>query len=198
MTVLTAEHMSVTGPAIDPILNEDKLAAVAQKRDPVAFSGLYIHFFPKLQVSFIRAGASFHLAEDLAQQTMLNVWEKATQFDPKRSKASTWIYAIARNTYINEKRSKDRRAPIMEPNPNKADIKQIDPAQSFAEDEFIRDILAKIPEDQAKAVRKFYLEGLSGEETAAELKITHNAVRKKLFSARKNLELILEPLLGAD
>ena len=44
------------------------------------------------------------LAEDLAQDAMVSIWRRAGSFDPSKAKASTWIFVIARNAWIDRLR----------------------------------------------------------------------------------------------
>ena len=70
-------------------------------------------------------GTSSELAEEAVQEALLNVWRKAAQFDPQKASASTWIFAIARNTRIDLLRKSNRPAldpndPALVPDPPKA------------------------------------------------------------------------------
>jgi RNA polymerase sigma-70 factor (ECF subfamily) len=47
-----------------------------------------------MKAGLLRAGASLTAADELAQETMLAVWQKARLFDPARAGASTWIFTI--------------------------------------------------------------------------------------------------------
>ena len=73
------------------------IVAVAARQDRAAFSSLFEHFAPRVKSYLTRSGASAESAEELAQETLLAVWRKASFFDPARGSASTWIFTIARN-----------------------------------------------------------------------------------------------------
>ena len=74
------------------------------------FAQLFLHFAPLLKGFFIRAGVAPSAAEDIAQEAMLSVWHKASYFDPERASAGTWIFTIARNLRVDQKR-KERGSP---------------------------------------------------------------------------------------
>ncbi len=76
------------------------LAAIAARRDHSAFARLFDRFATRIETYLRRLGAERALAEDLAQDVMLVIWQQAGRYDPTRAAASTWIFAIARNRLI--------------------------------------------------------------------------------------------------
>ena len=85
------------------------LVAVGESKDRKAFAQLFAHFAPLLK-SF--AHASRHegwfpgLSEDLVQEVMIKVWNKAAGYKPEKASATTWIYTVARNCRIDMLRRK--------------------------------------------------------------------------------------------
>jgi RNA polymerase sigma-70 factor (ECF subfamily) len=85
--------------------------AVALRGDRSAFAVLFKHFAPRVKAYLVRSGLSVERAEELAQETMVNVWRKAASFDPERAQLSTWIFTIARNLRVDHlRRQHDRSA----------------------------------------------------------------------------------------
>ena len=84
------------------------IEAVAARADRVAFAALFEHFAPRVKAMMRRAGVSEAAADDLAQDTMLKVWRKASQFDPAYGGAAAWIFTIARNVRIDARRREQR------------------------------------------------------------------------------------------
>jgi len=80
------------------------ICAVAAQQDRDAFVALFKHFAPRVKGYLVRGGTPVHLAEDLAQETMVAVWRRAGSFDPQRAALSTWIFTIARNLRIDHHR----------------------------------------------------------------------------------------------
>jgi len=85
--------------------------AVAQAGDRSAFAVLFKHFAPRIKAYLIRAGAASELAEELAQETMVTVWRKASSFDPARAQLSTWVFTIARNLRVDALRRRHDERP---------------------------------------------------------------------------------------
>jgi RNA polymerase sigma-70 factor (ECF subfamily) len=73
---------------------------VAATQDRHAFMMLFAYFGPRVKSFMMRSGANDAFAEELAQETLLTVWRKATLFDAERASAATWIFTIARNLRI--------------------------------------------------------------------------------------------------
>ncbi len=110
------EHAAKRQPA-DP-KNEDVAAQrlvqrVARNLDREAFAELFDAFAPRVKTFIIRKGASPDLAEDLVQETMINVWTKAGYYDPAKGSVLTWIFTIARNLRIDRIRRESSR-PVSE------------------------------------------------------------------------------------
>src|SRR6202012_3235543 len=80
------------------------IAIVASRGDRDAFAALFRHFAPRVKALMMRSGIAASAAEELAQETMLAVWRKASYFDPARAGAATWIFTIARNLRIDRLR----------------------------------------------------------------------------------------------
>jgi RNA polymerase sigma-70 factor (ECF subfamily) len=80
------------------------IVAIAVTRDRTAFVALFEHFAPRVKGYHLRRGASNATAEELAQETLLAVWCKADQFDPRATTAWAWIFTISRNLSIDQYR----------------------------------------------------------------------------------------------
>src|SRR3954451_25470553 len=51
-------------------------------------------------------------AEELVQEGFTRVWRKADSYDPSRASFRTWLYGIARNAIIDQKRRAAVRPPL--------------------------------------------------------------------------------------
>ncbi|MEM6308267.1 MAG: sigma factor, partial [Pseudomonadota bacterium] len=73
------------------------LQRIRDRQDQAAFADLFRHFAPRVKAFLMKGGASETLAEEVTQEVMATIWQKAHMFDPSRATAATWIFTIARN-----------------------------------------------------------------------------------------------------
>lgn len=137
-----------------------ELIAVRDLRDRAAFGRLFEHFAPRLKAMMLRAGLRDGSAEDVAQDVMLAVWNKAAQFDPHRADAAGWIYGIARNRRIDLA----RRRPLPQPDEiGEPESLEPDPAQILALQQEVRHLveaLRRLAPEQAEALRAAYFDDI--------------------------------------
>jgi RNA polymerase sigma factor (sigma-70 family) len=145
-------------------------ARVAAERDRAAFIELFDYFAPRINAYLQRLGMKQGTAEDLAQDVMLTLWQKAHLFDPAKSSLSTWLFRVARNRRIDVLRRDrsgliDPHDPIFLPSaPEPADT-GMDAAKR---DTRVRLAMAELPEEQLDLVRLAFFDGLSHTEIAEQ------------------------------
>ncbi|MEM9256965.1 MAG: sigma-70 family RNA polymerase sigma factor [Pseudomonadota bacterium] len=172
------------------------LQLIASDQDRAAFTRLFHHFAP-LMKAFALAGSSLSAshADELVQEVMLKVWQKAASFDATKAAASTWIYTIARNCRTDMYRRLQKfDTPLSTDDLTLA---------TEAEDAFIllhqkrsreriRQLIGTLPTDQAQALAKIYMEGKSHSEAAAELDLPLGTIKSRVRLALQKLELQIE------
>ncbi len=179
--------MSATGDLADRLAED--LRAVAERRDRRAFARLFAHFAPRVKAYLRRLGLDDQQAEELTQEVMLTVWERAHQFDPRRASPATWIFTIARHKKIDA----FRRAPRAEfrPEEEAREIAREEPAYAEREIALLRDKLAQaidaLPPEQAEVLRIYYLEGKSHSEIADALGLPLGTVKSRIRLALEKL-----------
>ena len=177
-----------TRESLEERLAED-LRAVAEGRDRRAFARLFAHFAPRIKAYLRRLGLDDAQAEELTQEVMLTVWQRAHQFDPKKASPSTWIFTIARNRRIDAA----RRAPQAEfrPEEEATRIPREEPEFSEAEIALVREKLERaideLPPEQAEVLRRFYMEGRTHSEIADALGLPLGTVKSRIRLALEKL-----------
>jgi RNA polymerase sigma-70 factor (ECF subfamily) len=174
----------------------DLLRRVAEQADPDAFRELYQTYGPRVKAYMMRQGADAATAEDLAQETLLAVWRRASLYVEERGSAATWIFAIARNMRIDRLRREMPWQELPEDRLEQASS-ETPPDEALAEKERqtrVRAALATLPPEQHEVVALAYLEGLSHGEIAARIGLPLGTVKSRMRIAYKKIRAGLENL----
>jgi RNA polymerase sigma-70 factor (ECF subfamily) len=188
--------MTPSSPTADAATHAALIEAIAQRRDRAAFADLFAYFAPRVKAWMLRAGSNPTAAEELAQETLLAVWQKARLFDPARAGASTWIFTIARNLRIDaacrERHPSDLMPDFVE---EVAAPMQADRILAISQQETrIRAALSVLPPDQADVIRKAFFEEKVHAEIEKEIGIPLGTVKSRLRLAMNRLRLVLGDL----
>lgn len=178
----------------------EELVHLGAKQDRESFKRLFDHFSPLLKNYFIGkypTQSSYQMIEELIQEVMIKVWQKAASYDPSKAAASTWIFTLARNTRIDMLRRQNKYA-------NTTSLETEDVWEDTTENgpytflthkrdqENIQRSLTALPQDQQIVIRKVYMEAKSHTEVAAELNLPLGTVKSRVRLAQKKLQNILE------
>jgi RNA polymerase sigma factor (sigma-70 family) len=136
------------------------------------------------------------LAEELVQEVMLKIWNRASTFDAAKASATTWIYTLARNCRIDLLRRKFR---VRE----EVDVDELwdfgtdpdEPAEGLYQKRIevdVRESMATLPAEQRQIIAKVYMEGKSHSEVAAELNLPLGTVKSRIRLAMSKLKVLLE------
>ena len=174
------------------------LGRVAAQRDRAAFAALFAHFAPRVKAYLLRLGAPPALAEDLAQEALLNLWRKAHLFDPAKASAATWLFTIARNLRIDAIRRE--RRPELDPEDFMPEAEPAaDDGLALADDEArLRAALKDLPPDQIQVVELSFFADKPHSEIAAQLDIPLGTVKSRLRLAMARLKRALMDASGGD
>ncbi|MDI7862623.1 sigma-70 family RNA polymerase sigma factor [Rhizobiaceae bacterium n13] len=170
------------------------LVAVGRDRDVEAFERLFRYYGPRVKAYMARLAHNSQAAEELMQETMMTVWNKAAQFDPSRGNVATWIFTIARNLRVDAYR-KDRR-PDFDPNdpafvPDNAAA--ADAAfENVQEAERLRRAMEELPEEQLQLLKLSFFDDRSHSTIAEQLNIPLGTVKSRIRLAFAKLRTALE------
>lgn len=165
------------------------LRAVGLQQDKQAFAGLFGHFAPRVKSYLMRGGMNAENADELAQETMLTVWDKAASYDPAKAAAGTWIFTIARNKKIDALRKRGQTHIDLD-DLDLAATDQSAPSESTIRGEEIKllgDAIKRLPGEQADLLYKSFFEDKSHSEIAAETGLPLGTVKSRLRLALERL-----------
>lgn len=170
------------------------LQAVANERDADAFEQIFRHFAPRVKGYMARLAGDGPLAEELMQETMVAVWNKAGQFDPRKGAASTWIFTIARNLRIDAVRRE--RRPAFDPNDPVFVPDETAPADLAIEERQSSDALhramAELPAELVALLKLSYFEDQSHSTIARILDLPLGTVKSRMRLAFAKLRAALD------
>ncbi len=169
---------------------DELVVAVARDQCHVAFGQLFGRLAPRLRIYLRNLGAEAALAEDLAQDVMATVWRRAGQFEASRAPASTWIFAIARNRFIDALRRRPRGQVELDELPG-AEVPAVsEPAEDRLYltqlERHLRAIMQELPREQRDLLRRSFFQHQSQSTIARELDLPLGTVksRQRLALAR--------------
>jgi RNA polymerase sigma-70 factor (ECF subfamily) len=187
--------------------DDHALIAACREGDTQAFGVLVRRYQDRLYPTLARMTGSADDALDLLQDAFLKAYRKLGDFHGDSS-FYTWIYRIAVNLALSERRKPahrrrwvglDRRGPDAIDPPD--DPSRTDPGRSLDQDErdqLIQKALDRLSPDYRTIVVMKDIDGLRYEEIAETLSIPVGTVRSRLHRARGELRDLLRGVLDLD
>jgi RNA polymerase sigma-70 factor (ECF subfamily) len=177
---------------------EAVLLARTAQGDREAFERLYFLFHRRLARFLMRVTRHPHLAEEIINDTMLVVWQRAADFRGD-SHPSTWILGIAYRRALKALSREPREAPG---NASPAEVLP-DPValQGLARHAELSDwldaALGRLSAEHRLTIELAYVLGLSCEEISGITECPVNTVKTRMFYARQKLRELLAELGGS-
>lgn len=161
------------------------IVLVAENRDRTAFMQIYSHFAPRVKGFLVSRGLTSHAADDVLQEVMLAIWNKAQSYNPNKAAISTWIFTIARYKYIDRLRRESRH----QTDSDDLDLKASD--APIADDDVLQDqrqnavqaAIASLPADQQSVIFLSFIKGLAHSEIAEQLGLPLGTVKSRIRRA---------------
>ncbi len=182
-----------TAPEDQPSM-EELMLAVSSRRDVDAFEVIFKHFAPRVKAYMAKLSADAQTAEELMQETMIAVWNKADQFDVAKGALSTWIFTIARNQRIDAVRRArrpefDPTDPAFVPDEEQPADLRIAERQSASQ---LRAAMADLPKEQSALLELAYFEERTHSAIAKKLNLPLGTVKSRLRLAFNKLRAALD------
>jgi len=167
------------------------ILAIAANQDRAAFRRLFDHFAPRIKAFIIGQRTDPSMAEEVVQETLVNVWRKAKLFDPQKASAATWIFTIARNLRVDLIRKSNRPEPDVNdptylPEPDISAADQLSKSQDANQ---LRQTIEQLPDEQQAVLRLAFFEEKSHPEVALTLGVPLGTVKSRIRLALKRLRL---------
>lgn len=169
------------------------LRKVATDQDRQAYARLYSYFAPRVTAFLRKSGLPGNTAEEIAQEVMLVVWRKASQFDAERAGVATWVFTIARNQRIDHAR-RQKVASAAEAAQGDDEVAPSGEVLLLAaeRDARVRAALQTLSAEQAAIVRLSFFSDKAHSEIAQQLSLPLGTVKSRVRLALGRLRALLE------
>jgi len=136
-------------------------------------------------------------AEDVVQETFLEIWRRAGQFDTQRGGAAAWVVTIARNRAIDRLRSTGTTSRAIETASGNlipaAELLPSEQAERRRDEARVAQALGALPAEQRHTIELAYFEGLSQSEIATRTGSPLGTVKMRVKLALVKLARLLKP-----
>jgi RNA polymerase sigma-70 factor (ECF subfamily) len=181
----------------DRARDRELLARVA-RGDVAALRAIYDQHASRAITIAFRILRNREEAEDIVQETFLEVWRRAAQFDPGRGGAVAWVVTIARSRAIDRLRARTIAGrTIASAAEDTAALLPVAPPSPAVETERRRDeqrvaaALDTLPAAQRRTIELAYFEGLSQSEIAVKTASPLGTVKMRVKLAMAKLAALL-------
>jgi RNA polymerase sigma-70 factor (ECF subfamily) len=192
----TALHPAVAG-APEKTSDRVLLGRVATG-DVTALRLVYDEHAPRAMAIARRILRNVEEAEDIVQETFLELWRRAPQFDGQRGGLCAWIVTIARSRAIDRLRSAGTAGRALDGASSSPDVYPTSPPSPIVETERrlteskVADALATLPPEQRHTIQLAYFDGLSQSEIAAKTGSPLGTVKMRVKLAVGKLKTLLK------
>ena len=165
-----------------------------------AFAEVYAEVVDQVLRVAVRVVRDPDMAEDIAQEALVEAWRKAPEFDPARAGGRTWILTIAHRRAVDRVRREQRQRDQMEAEASVAARDETPEDQDVVvEVDFrqwqstrVRGALGTLTALQREAIELAYYGGCTQTEVAAQLGVPLGTTKTRIRDGMKRLRDALE------
>lgn len=192
--------MAIVDAVVRPGRDAELVARVAAG-DRRALEELYEAHAPAAMALARRVLRSHEEAEDVVQESFLELWRRAGQYERSRGGVRAWLLTITRTRAIDRLRTRasaQRTASeaAVQPEPAPPPF-PLELASQRQERERIAAALSQLPAEQRTALELVYFEGLTQSEVATRTEAPVGTVKTRLRLALEKLAVALAGELGS-
>ncbi|WP_201774074.1 sigma-70 family RNA polymerase sigma factor [Demequina oxidasica] len=178
----------------------DDLLVASGRGSAQAFEGVYTAMLNQVYRLALRVVRDPGMAEDIAQEALVEAWRKAPTFEPGRGTAKSWVLTIAHRRAVDRVRREQRQRQQMEAEAAVAE-REATPAEQDAvvERDFaefqnarVRTAVATLSDKQREAVELAFYQGQTHVEVSDQLGIPLGTAKTRIRDALTKLRDALE------
>ncbi len=173
--------------------DEALLIAVGNSQDREAFNALFHRFSGKIFALGMKITRNDQLANDLVQEAMLIIWQKAPLYDLDKGSAQTWIFTLVRNRCFDILRKMKRQPEGISADDIYAETEyelSVDPEQeqsTLIQMDQISQYFELLPAAQREVIEYVFMRDLTHQEAAQQLDIPLGTLKSRLRLALNKL-----------
>jgi len=159
---------------------------IAEQREREAMELFYRRYWDRLSVFLHRILLINALVEEVYNDVMLIVWQKASQFNGQ-SKVSTWVFSIAYRQCLQLKRKEKKHFTEELSEQHDAALKH-DEVDDYQQQRVMNKALAGLSVEHRSVIELSYFVGCNYAEIATISGCPENTVKTRMFHARRKLK----------
>lgn len=190
---MTEPNLELESDDLASAVNESRLVEEARRGNRQAFGELVMRYERRLIRVIQQFVKNLELAEDLAQETFMKVFQRLDQFDPSR-RFGPWLFRIGVNLTLDYIRRRKRRGWWLlftdRSGEKSPDPEIADPRQAMDLRQEVETVLEQIPENYRIVLILRDLQNFSTSEIATMLDRKEATIRWRLAEARNMFQEI--------
>ena len=166
-------------------LSDEALLALVARGDEEAFRALFRRYAGSFLALARRMGLDGAAAEDVVQEAMIRVWQKAKEFDPRRGSARAFLLTLGHHAAVDEVRRRAARPLPLEPGLD---------AQGHLDRTRLGRALKALSPEERRVIEVLYYQGYTHREAARLLGLPLGTLKTWARRALSKLkEVLREP-----
>jgi RNA polymerase sigma-70 factor (ECF subfamily) len=189
------------GPGSRSQIDDKALVRAIVDRQQDAVAELYDRFSGMLMALAYRVLGNTQDAEEILQETFLQVWNQAARYDPKRSSVSTWLVLITRSRAIDRLRSRQVQTRTVTAARQERPDSHTSPTGVgnvllLERRQRLGDEMARLPPEQRQVLELAFYGGSTQSEISEQTGIPLGTVKTRTLLAMKKLRAALQEEIG--
>ncbi len=172
--------------------DEQRLVNLAKSGNGEAFAELYEAYFDRVYRFIFFRVTDEQIAEDLASQVFLKAWENLHRYHPK-GPFLAWLYAIARNTVIDNYRTRKPTVSLDEAAPVPSQEEKLDDRLQLEFDvKSLQAAMQRLTQEQQEVITLKFIADYDTAQIAKQMGKSEGAIRALQMRALQALARVMK------
>lgn len=176
-----------------PPVDEELLAGIS-RGDASSLAALYDRYAPRAFGLILQILKNQTDAEDVVQETFLQVWQQAGRYDSNKGKPAVWILLLARCRALDRLRKKQSKLVTLQNNlpvPPSPEPSADETALLNESQKLICSALCTLSQEQQEPIRLAFYQGLTHVEIAEFLQLPLGTVKTRIRTGMQTMRTTL-------